>query len=211
MTNAILNNGWEIIQGQSIENENLIKIAKTYGVPFPDSNQQLIQKLNSKNKKTGIKNSFSYNYGLSAFPYHTDTAFDNTPANYFLLTSLYNSKTTTNIIDSHSIINNLNNEEIKILKKSIFLLSTPQEKKFTNLIFVKNKKTGIRFDPNIMTPYNSYSKDALAILNEQITKTKTIEIKWNKEQILIVDNWRCIHSRSNVIDEKRTLKRIYIK
>lgn len=211
MTEAILNKGWELIKGQSIDNINLLKTANRYGIVFPDSNQNLIQELNPKNKKNGIKNSFSYNFGLSDFPYHTDTAFDNTPAKYFLLASVFKSRTTTNIIDFDSIIRNLNEREFKTLKNSIFLLNTPQEKKFTNLIFIKNKKTGIRYDPNIMLPYNSDSKDAVVILNEHITKTKPIEIIWNQEQILIVDNWRCIHSRSNVVDDKRTLKRIYIK
>ncbi len=211
MEKELINKGWTILQNQQLDDEGLLKIASKFGTPFPDSNNFLVQELKAKNKHTGIIESFSYNYGLDAFPYHTDTAFIEIPARYLLLTSLFESKTTTNLIDLKDCFDKLSSDELKIFEKSIFLLSTPIEKKFTSLMFNHDGLIGIRYDPNIMTPYNSSSKIAIEILNAMIKKSESNKINWNQNQILILDNWRCVHSRSRVEDKVRILKRIYIR
>lgn len=192
-------------------NEELLKMASKYGTPYPDSNGYLIQKLESKSKDKSLKKSLSFNFGLGKFPYHTDTAFTDLPARYLLLTSVLNSKTPTNILDFYKIINNLSQTEIKIIENSIFALKTPQESRFVKMIFKFKGTLGVRFDPNIMTPYNKNAKNAIEIIENHISKLKPYEIDWTNNNVIIIDNWRCLHSRSKVIDDKRILKRIYIK
>lgn len=209
MTEQLLKNGWEVIEGESTDDNYLLEISKKYGVPFPDSNGNLIQILKAKERGTGIKNSFSFNYGYSSLPFHTDTAFIEFPSKYFLLTSIFPSETCTNIIDFKQIIESLEKTEISILKSAIFLTKTPEKQSFSNLFF--NQDKGLRFDPNIMFPYNSYAKKALKLIESKILEIEPIKIKWNKKNILIIDNWRCLHSRDNVNEINRTLKRIYIK
>lgn len=207
----IVNDGWTLFTSEKKDDKKLLEIASKYGLPFSDSNGKLVQTLESKPEKSGIRKSFSYNYGLSNFPYHTDTSFNDIPARYFLLSSVFKSNTTTNIVDFYSIFKRLKDEEIKIMENAIFLLKTPQEAKFTKMLFKQNNLLGIRFDPNIMTPYNLNAKESVIILERYLKEIKPIEIDWTKQNILLVDNWRCLHSRSKVIDKKRTLKRIYIK
>lgn len=209
MTEKIAKYGWEVFDVESIDDFSLLEISKRYGTSFPDSNGNLIQTLKAKEKGTGIRNSFSYNFGFSSIPFHTDAAFNELPARYILFTSILPSETTTNIIDLKFLSESLNDDELTILKKAIFLIKTPQEQKFSNLFF--NNYNGLRFDPNIMFPYNSYAKKSLEIIDSQINNLEPVRINWNKKSILIIDNWRCLHSRGKIEDKNRTLKRIYIK
>lgn len=176
-----------------------------------DNNGNSIQRLLPKLKSEGIKGSFSYNFGHSPFPYHTDTAFWPLPTRYVLMTSENESICHTYLFDMNQIFNNLSNQDLLILKKSVFILNINSIQKFSNLIIQENGFTGIRFDPNIMFPFNSYAKKSVEIIERSLKNYKSIEIKWNGKNILILDNWRLLHSRGNSSkDRERILKRIYI-
>jgi len=212
MSEAIERDGWDLFEvEEEINDDFLLETAENYGVPFADSNNRLIQILKVKEKGSGIKNSFSFKFGFGTLQFHTDTAFFDLPSRFFLITSVFTSNSCTNIIDFNQILKKINEEELNLLKRAIFLMKIPEKQTFVKLFFNEKGKTGVRFDPNIMSPYNSSAKIALEIVNSKIATLEPIKIDWNSKKILIIDNWRCLHSRDNVEDKNRTLKRIYIK
>ncbi len=208
--NELLSNGWCVINAKLNDSE-LINFSEKFGRIIPDNNGKIIQYLKPKPNQNGIRDSFSYNFGYLSFPFHTDTSFWSIPARYIIMTSENQSNCTTNLFDFNQILQGCTYNELLDLKKSVFVQKTFSEQKFTNLIFQENEILGIRFDPNIMFPYNEYSKKTLDLINSSIQKLKTFQIEWTGNNIVIIDNWRFLHSRGDSTkDKNRILKRIYL-
>lgn len=207
-TISLSENGWIEYNVSFKNDEELLKIASSVGSIQPDLNGILINKIQPKEKGNGTIDSFSFKYGLSSFPYHTDTAYLDRPMGYILFYNETLSKTATNLIFIKNWLKNLSKEELTILKRSIFLLKTPHFQKFTHIISGTNND--LRYDPNVMLPYNSYSKIAAQIISDFIRKENPIKIEWSCHKILIVNNRQILHSRDEVVDNNRILKRIYI-
>jgi alpha-ketoglutarate-dependent taurine dioxygenase len=203
--------GWCMIDFDSSDDE-LINLARTFGFVVPDDNNNIVQYLSPKAEKQGIKGSFSYNYGLLEFPFHTDTAFWSKPARYLLMKSEFESSCNTMLIDFENILNNLNPNEISIIRKSVFQLKIFNTVRLISIPFKECDQTGIRFDPNTMFPYNEYSKRAITIINEHINDVEQVSIHWTGRNVVVIDNWRMLHSRSECLNEEnRIIKRIYIQ
>lgn len=191
--------------------ESLMLLANQVGRILPDDNGNKIQYLTPKMTGQWIKNSFSYNYGLNKFPYHTDTAFWEKPTKFILMTSKKKSSCETLLIDTKALFDSLQIKELNLFYNSVFTLKTPHETKFVSILQRENWNNILRFDPNIMTPFNLSAKAAVEIINAFIKEAKLITIKWTGENILLVDNWRFLHARSACRHEpERILKRIYI-
>ncbi|GAB3838211.1 Fe(II)-2OG oxygenase family protein [Hymenobacter jeollabukensis] len=203
-------NGWCIIDYDTSDSE-LIGFSSKIGEIVPENNSA-IHKLVPKRKGSGIKDSFSYNYGFASFPYHTDTAFWDIPVRYFVLASEKISECHTLLVDSSELFKSLDQADMKILEKAVFLLKTPLGSKFVSLLFAYDGKIVLRYDPNIMMPYNKYSTCAVDIINAFLIKVNPVVVEWTGKNIAIVDNWRMLHARAEYInEEQRILKRIYIK
>lgn len=209
--NDILAKGWCMVDFKLNENE-LIDFSRQLGVVLPDDNGNSIQYLKPKSNLTGVRDSLSFNFGYSNFPFHTDTAFWPLPARYLVLTSENISDCSTFLFDFNLIFNECNAKELLDIKKSVFLLKTFAVQKFTTLVIQEKETIGIRYDPNIMFPVNNSSKRTIELINCSLEKLKSIEVEWTGDNIIIVDNWRFMHSRGDTSNDKeRLLKRIYLK
>ncbi|GAQ15726.1 hypothetical protein MODO_3431 [Myroides odoratimimus] len=202
-------NGWVLFDYPN-NDEVLLQISSKIGKIINHPNGKLIDYLTPKNKAEAKKDTFSNKYGFDRFPFHTDTAFWTTPVRYVLMSCQNNSLTETLIITLESL-NNLNSEEISILENSIFLIKTNRVNFYCSILSKQNGNLILRFDPNTMKAINSYAKKAITIIEKIVTNSEIHRIKWSDSGILIIDNWRTLHSRSSVYsNENRILKRIYI-
>ncbi len=191
--------------------ETLLSLANQIGHIIPDDNHNLVQYLKPKEKGTGFKSSFSFNHGLSEFPYHTDTAYWAKPARLILMASDNPSNCETLLIDSRDLIDDLTPEQLNIFYNSVFTLKTPNEIKFVSVLQSQNGENIFRYDPNIMAPFNSSAKISQTWINTFIQKAEPKAIKWSGKNVAVLDNWRFLHKRSDCKNEpQRILKRIYI-
>ena len=63
-----------------------------------------------------------------------------------------------------------------------------------------------------MKPANKSARNVLSIIDEKLNDISINKVLWNEPKIFIFDNWRILHGRESVKNDKtRTLKRIYIK
>lgn len=201
--------GWVLFNNPN-QDEILLEIASKIGNIMLHPNKKRIDYLTPKDKSKAIKNTFSHKYGFERFPFHTDTAFWNTPCRYVLMSSENISSTETLVLTLEEL-NNLSTEEINVLEKSIFVVNTNLSSFYCTIINRINGISFIRFDTNTMKPMNSSAKKAILIFEDIINKSKIHKIKWDNHKILLLNNWKVLHSRSSVnYDEKRILKRIYI-
>lgn len=203
-------NGWTIFDGKNTDDEILI-FSRVFGTIIPDDNGNAIQHLKPKQANSGIKNSFSFNFGYSAFPFHTDTAYWPSPSRYILLSSEKKSNCNTFLFDFNKILEKLSSQDLLTFKRSVFLQNIYSMNKLCSLIINDNGQFGIRFDPNIMSPYNKSAKISCEIIKKALNEYTPIQIEWTGKNILIVDNWRFLHSRGDSTNEPdRILKRIYL-
>ncbi|MBX7227025.1 MAG: TauD/TfdA family dioxygenase [Chitinophagales bacterium] len=201
---------WTVIN-QETNDKFLTLLANELGDIIADDNGNKIQHLRPKLTGQGIKDTFSYKYGLDEFPYHTDTAFWAKPAKLILMTTELPSSCNTLLIDIKGFLNSLTESELVVFQNSVFTLKTPSQIKFVSVLQREKEDFIFRYDPNIMTPFNSNAKKCDDIIKEYIEDSKAIEIQWTGKNILVLNNWRMVHKRSECKNEpKRILKRIYI-
>lgn len=211
MTGTLDRDGWELLNLDKIDGDVLIEIAGQYGTPFPDSYGKLVQLIVPKVQGNGVNGSLSYKYGLSDFPFHTDTSFYTIPARYLLMSCSNSSSSCSNIVDFKPFLDKLSADDLSSIKNATYIMRTPESSKFCKVQFDHENLIGLRYDPNIMSPYNNSAMRCEILIKHYLTTTAPIKIEWTGNNVLIIDNWRCLHSRDAVIDTNRLLYRIYIR
>jgi hypothetical protein len=200
---------WTTFQVES--SFELISIARELGeiIPSRKNSDQFIDKLTVKNKSDSTKKSLSSMFGKDAFPFHTDGAYVEVPPKYVLLRSMSKSDCSTILCDPK-----FNRKELKILTKDVWLVDGGRGKFYSNLIEEIGNDYRLRYDSACMRPALKSFSESYKVLNNKISTCPSKHIYWNKNQCVIFNNWKLIHSRSNAKDEtyaNRTLERIWIK
>ncbi|WP_316840068.1 TauD/TfdA family dioxygenase [Pedobacter gandavensis] len=204
-------NGWCEISSDSSTDKQLLDLASQIGRIYAHPNGNLIDQIIPKTKSQSTKNTFSYNYQLEAFPFHTDTAFWNLPARFVLLSNATSSNVATTIIHINQLLASLTDKEKNVMSNAIFLLKTPTANFYTKLLNKVNNKPFFRFDPNCMKAMNKDAMAATEIIKFKLEAISVNRITWERQKILIFDNWNTLHAREIIgCDRKRMLKRIYI-
>lgn len=153
--------------------------------------------------------SLSKKYGTGSFPFHTDFAFRATPPRFIVLCNLSNSAFMrgTRICAFSTLDESLR----KNLKRSTWRLQTARGGCVLSAEIVLGSHRGFRWDTDFLTPENDPAHAALKALPIAMSSSST-EIKWEPNSALLIDNWSCVHARSNTnnetIDYDRTLTRI---
>lgn len=208
--NQLKANGFYCFDKNTDISDCLCDIGSKLGVLKPDVYGNIVHVLEAKNCESGVRGSFSNVYGLSQFPWHTDTAFWDIPCRYLLLSAESANDCPTIYHTFKSLVSDW--EDFKILaSKAIFKLTLPSGIRVVPFKFNRGKSTGYRYDQHIMSPYNESAKIIDAILKNGIYKVKPIEVKWTGKNAIIIDNWMGIHSRGVAVNcPDRKLYRLYI-
>lgn len=202
--------GIAIVDGIHSKSE-LIRLAKSIGTIKLHPNGEELAILKSSDGVNSLSGTLSNVHGLAAFPFHTDTAFWGVPARYVVMGMLNKSSCTTNFISLNDLAEFITEDFLSKARKSIYLLETIEGSKYTSPVFGNNSDYGIRFDPNIMTPANMHAKRFHEELIGAIGSVKPKKIDWNGNKAIVFDNWKYLHSRSAVKNEKREIFRIYLE
>lgn len=187
----------------------LLDISNQLGKTTPTRGRTLIDELIPTESKEAKINSLSKIYGKGQQPWHIDTAHWIEPARYIVLACkvVGNNSCPTEIVKWSDI--QLSKNESELFETEPFLIRNGS-KSFLSTIINSTRKF-IRYDPGCMEPISSDAKEALNIISQKAEKVKA-SIYWNVNDILIVDNWSCLHRRSNAQNsENRIILRSTIK
>jgi len=193
--------GWIEINQHS-ENLNCLgeKLCSKYKYKLMSSKfETLIPKKRNEIKKLSL----SYAYGLNEFPLHTDGATYQIPPRFILLKSLSNSDTKTFLADTIDIKNNI------ITANSKWIIKTEKGELETKLIYQYKNNEIFRFNRLLMKSIDGNKKEVYRAINN----LKISKINWEKNKILIIDNWRILHGREKLIEENyenRIMQRLQI-
>ena len=76
--------GWALVHGVS-SREQLLELAKTFGLPEPSPNGEMIKEIRVTKSHDARPGSQSAIFGTGSFPLHTDTVLWPVPVRYVLL------------------------------------------------------------------------------------------------------------------------------
>lgn len=158
---------------------------------------------------------YSKEFGLSAFPLHSDLAHWPIPPRYILLRCLKGFQdVATLLLDSARIIGNLG---IKHLDRAILVQRRRSDLIALcplSVIFKINNEHGIRWDQLFLFSINQEAKKVANAIDDAQNRFKNTEQIFLSDvgDTLIIDNWRMLHGRERVPRESksREISRIYL-
>ena len=194
----------------------LTQYASELGKPVPSQRDSgLIDLLKPKTIDQARKTSLSGQYGLGAFPFHTDNAHKRIPPHYVLLrlVGVTDEVSPTLLHDIKNI--GLSGSDFARLRRDVWIVNGGLGV-FTSTI-INSKSTAhteiVRYDPICMRPAHKNFGKSAEILYGACDRFSPIKIQWHYGLLLIIDNWRILHSRpvlSYLYDEQRILERCLV-
>lgn len=190
--------------------ESMLQVAQRIGKIFKVPTMPLIQTLTPRLKQSELDNTYSGNFGLKEFPFHTDLAHWFVPPRYLFLRSVVSvPDVQTRIIDSKDICNGI---DACVLSRAHF---KPRKKLDRNANLLKVRQNGIfRWDSIFIEPANSIAKELSREIQFSLSNTKYINLYLaEKGDCLLIDNWRMLHGRSvvSLTSMDRVIERVYFE
>ena len=186
----------------------MLEVAKGLGGVYKVPTMPLVQALTPRLKEKEQQNTYSGNYGLSEFPFHTDLAHWYVPPRYLLLRCIFPAKgVATKLIDSHKVINS---ETRGLLNRAHFRPRKRLDGK-ANILKVLHGEL-FRWDSIFIEPANNVADLLKKIIDNQLKNMKSQDVFLSScGDCLLIDNWRMLHGRG-CIDRKsmnRKIERVY--
>jgi len=196
------------ISFSSNPDDSMLEVASKFGEVYKVSTMPLVQTLTPRLKENEHENTYSGNYGLNEFPFHTDLAHWHVPPRYLFLRCVFPAdNVATKLIDSH----NVENEEIiDLFCRAHFRPRKRLDGKF-NLLKILHEDI-FRWDSIFIEPTNKLGKRLKICIEELLDSLPPQEVFLSsKGDCLLIDNWRMLHGRGS-IDRKsmnRKIERVY--
>lgn len=163
--------------------------------------------LEMKTSENARQFSLSKKHGTGGFPFHTDFAFRAIPPRFVVLCNLSDSTftRTTRVC----ALKMLNGDFIELLKGSIWQLQTSRGRCLLNGEISLGSNKGFRWDTDFLYPDNDHALAAIKMALPIMQKS-SIDLGWEPNSALLIDNWNCVHARSfgDDADDNRKLLRI---
>jgi L-asparagine oxygenase len=189
--------------------------ASALGAPEQVEGLRLVHELLPTDTDLTTPNTYSGNFGLGAFPLHTDLAHWARPPRYLMLRcSRGDANTQTQIVDGKLVIESLSSSVLarclarprRPLKGSLQLLPIWQASSKPNQQF-------IRWDSIYLKPANEHALAIFRRIDACLSSIQPVaKILLNKGDTLLLDNWRVLHGRSQVqnLESSRRIHRLYL-
>jgi L-asparagine oxygenase len=188
--------------------KSMLDVAECLGQIFRVSSMPLVQTLTPRLKEDEYENTYSGNYGLNEFPFHTDLAHWYIPPRYLLLRCVCPANNVaTKLIDSNVFLENISAD---LFNRSHFKPRKCLDRK-VNLLKILHG--GIfRWDSIFIEPVNKTAKLLKIHIEEHINSMQSDNLVLeNIGDCLLIDNWRMLHGRDAINRESmgRKIERVY--
>ena len=201
-----MENGFETIAA-SKTNEGVLEAAHRIGKVFKPDSMPLIQTLTPRTQQDAPLSTYSGNFGVGRFPFHTDMAHWHRPPRYILLfCEVPDVRVSTEILHWRNVYPHIN----KWMHSARFM----PRRRLNNQMFRLRIHDGEinRWDPIFIAPQNNSAVALCSFMNENDWGAGCNRVSMSKPgEMLIIDNWKALHSRTSVpADSHRVLRRIYL-
>ncbi|WP_445010119.1 hypothetical protein [Vreelandella stevensii] len=208
LSKKLADNGYVTFDGHSFGDSSK-EIATNIGTVINVPGAQIVQELRPDNKVSLEASSYSGNYGLEEFPFHSDMAHWFRPPRFLLLCCRTPALSVeTRVVKSERIFEG---EDIHDLRRALFRPRRRLSGRLSHLRLFEGEF--YRWDSLFIQPIN---KLAICLRSRIIERLANVSyqsvVLGNYNQCLLIDNWRAFHSRSAVTAEgmNRRVERIYL-
>lgn len=206
-SNDLKMNGF--VQFDSDEDQSSINVARTIGRVFRVESMPLVQALTPREQVAEKKNTYSGNYGMEMFPFHTDLAHWYTPPRYLMLRCIIPAEEVfTGIVHGNLIFKD---ESLQELKRALF---KPRRRLDNKSYFLRLLHDGIiRWDSLFIRPANAVAEEVQVRIANNIDNIDFKKIRFEKPgDVVLLDNWKVLHCRSRipVSAKSRRVERVYL-
>lgn len=200
---------------ESVSLSNAVHIGQSLGFLVPSvRGGSLVDELTPTVSERARPKSLSSLYGQGAFPFHTDSAGHPVPPHYLLLRLREDSRTErpTFVLGLNSL--NFSQDELLLLCRDVWIVNAGRGRFLTSILSNTNfpGHTILRYDTRMMRPAHEEFRGSFSLMQAKVRHASAIEIRWQPGMLLLIDNWRMMHSRgeSPIVDENRVLQRVLV-
>jgi hypothetical protein len=203
-------NGFAFARG--VHETDLIKIVQSLGKIRVDPRSPVpVRDIRPQPLGSGKVNTLSSRYGTDAFPFHTDTAHWDQPAQYLALFCVNPGEGERATLLQDSRTWEFRDSEIDLACRALWKTGHVRPR----LCMLAERSTDgltIRYDKDCMRPMTREARELEALVAQRIKCSKKTHISWEPACLLVIDNRRMVHARaaSKRPDADRVLKRILI-
>lgn len=200
--------GYVTFDGQSFGHSSM-EIATNIGTVINVPSAKTVQELMPENRASLEASSYSGNYGVEEFPFHSDMAHWFRPPRYLLLCCRVPAiSVETRVVKSERIFEG---EEIYDLRRALFRPRRRLNGRLSPLRLFEGDF--YRWDSLFIQPINKLGSSLRSRVIGRLAKVNYEAIVLgNCNQCLLIDNWQTFHSRSAIAAEgmNRKLERVYL-
>lgn len=214
-TRELTERGWTLTKVDATDEqtfcEQLRTLAASLGVPVAGrTGEATVSVLRPTEASESRPNSLSASYSTGSFPFHVDTAHWVVPCRYIVLGCFDPGEggRRTLLLDTKTLP--LTSEQRQLLVSTPLRVVNGRQSFFSTI--AKRGRKFLRYDPGCMHATTADGAQALAVFAAGAWPEYLTDICWRKGNVLVIDNWRVLHGRSeaSVSDPRRTLMRIYV-
>jgi len=191
---------------------DIADIANELGTPMTPWEGGLVQTLIPR--EDAAPNTYSGNFGLRRFPFHTDLAHRRRPPRYLLLRCLVGYQDVlTSLIDGRLLIDAVSRDT---LARAIFKPRRPRDGALALLRLFERAADDtdlLRWDEIYLRPASRIGVIADAEVRDWLARSTPLSIPLSRPgDTLIIDNWRMLHARSSIPPGRadRSIQRVYM-
>jgi alpha-ketoglutarate-dependent taurine dioxygenase len=198
-----------------------LEVAKSLGPvvdlqkAYPGQGLQTVHPLRALKENESKPNTYSAILGLREFPPHTDFANWSSPPRFIMLRCLVGHESVfTTIFSGQMLLSCLgdNTSRRALFRPRRKVLAKPMT--ILPMCFSMQGSQAIRWDPRFLRPINQEAAAAVskaAMLVNLQKPTARVQLS-SRGDTIIIDNWRCLHGRSQIGAEavNRRLERVLL-
>jgi len=201
-------NGYVLISGNT--NSSILEVAKGIGNIIKIPTMPLVQTLTPRLKENEHESTYSGNFGVGEFPFHTDLAHWYIPPRFFLLRCVTPAPDVhTKLIDSRKLYESLDS----ILVSRSHFKPRKTLDRTANILKIKENEI-FRWDSIFIKPTNNSAKKLSLLIEDSLSTTQSVNLSLDeKGKCLLIDNWRMLHARDPIPEKAmdRKIERIYFE
>lgn len=189
--------------------------ALALGVPEQVDGLRLVQELVPTSTDLTTPNTYSGNFGLGAFPLHTDLAHWAEPPRYLMLRCAHgDADAHTTIVDGRLMVASIGSGS---LARCLARPRRPLNGGFQLLPILRTSsepaKQCLRWDSIYLKPANEYAQTVFDLIDAYLSNLQPVaKALLKKGDTLVLDNWRLLHGRSPIRSSAspRKIHRLYL-
>lgn len=165
-------------------------------------------------RATSTPNTYSGNFGLEGFPFHTDLAHWVVPPRYLVLRCVRGfAEVPTLLLDGRTLAERTG---VDLMARALVKPRRPHGGVFRmhRLLQDIDENKLVRWDSLYLHPASTFARDVLGRFSSEIEKAVPTRVVMVEDgDTLVVDNWRMLHARPSVPPNAmaRMLERVYLR